>query len=160
VALLACAASASADGGRLRAHEDAGPFRVAIFTAPEPLTAGPADISVLVQDGDGGHTILHGEVTLELTGPDGSVASARAGRHARNRLFYGATLDLQRGTWTVTARVRRGSAEGVTRASFEVGAAGARSFDPWPYLSIPPLAVVLYAANRGLRNRERRRRMA
>ena len=43
-----------ADGGLLRARQEAGPFIVSIFTAPEPLRAGPVEVSVLVQSSGGG----------------------------------------------------------------------------------------------------------
>ena len=155
--LLGAASAALADGGRLRAHEDAGDFRVAIFTSPEPLAAGEADVSVLVQERATGETVLDAEVTLSLEGPGGVARSVPAVRHARNRLFYGATVTLAPGAWTATIRVHRGVAAGEARASFDVGEAP-RPAGTWPYLAIPPLAVVVYAANRGLRSRERRRR--
>jgi hypothetical protein len=88
------------------------------------------------------------------------VSVVTAGRHARNRLFYGSEVELAPGTWIATARVRRSASEAVVRASFDVRDArpGALPGVAWPYLSIPPFAVALYAANRGLRNRERKRR--
>jgi hypothetical protein len=156
--VFACAGVAYADGGRLRGYEEVGAFRVAIFTRPEPLTAGPADVSVLVQDRESGEALLDAEVTLELSGPNGLSAAEPAGRHARNRLFYAARADLSAGVWTVTARVRRNGAGAETRASFEVGDGPSAAFSPWPYVALPPLAVALFAANRGLRRRERARR--
>jgi len=157
-ALLTCAGTAFADGGRLRASEDAGEFRVAIFTAPEPLSAGRADVSVLVQDRASGEAVLDAEVTLELLGPGGAESVVAAGRHARNRLFYGTEAQLSPGAWIATARVRRGASEAAVRASFDVCEAP-RAGVAWPYLSLPPFAVALYAANRGLRNRGRKRRL-
>jgi hypothetical protein len=151
------ARTAFADGGRLRASEDVGAFRVAIFTAPEPVLAGRADVSVLVQDRASGEAVLDADVTLELLGPGGARSVVTAGRHARNRLFYGAQVELAPGAWIAAARVRRGASEAVVRASFEVRDSR-RAAVAWPYLSIPPCAVVLYAANRGLRNRGRKRR--
>jgi hypothetical protein len=153
----AAARAAFADGGRLRASEDAGEFRIAIFTAPEPLFAGRADVSVLVQDRTSGEAVLDADVTLELLGPGGAESVVTAGRHARNRLFYGAEVELAPGAWIAAARVRRGASEAVVRAPFEVRDSR-RAAVVWPYLSIPPCAVVLYAANRGLRNRSRKRR--
>ncbi len=151
------AGAALADGGRLRAYEDTGDFRVAIFTAPEPLSAGPVDVSVLVQDRATGEALLDADVTLEVSGPGGFALAVPARRHARNRLFYGAALEAAPGAWAVTARVRRGPAGGEARAAFEVGEA-ARPAGAWPYLAFPPLAVALFAANRSLRSRERKRR--
>jgi hypothetical protein len=152
-ALFASAAAVSADGGRLRVHEDASAFRVAIFTRPEPLVAGPADVSVLVQDRKTGETVLDADVTLVMSGPDGSSIAAPARRHARNRLFYGARVELAPGTWTAEARVRRGTESADVRGLLEVADGSAASFSPWPYLAVPPLAVGLFAVNRRLRRR-------
>jgi hypothetical protein len=154
-ALLACAAAASGDGGRLRVFEPAGDFRVAIFTAPEPLTAGPVDVSVLVQDRATEETILDAEVVVSLAGPGGRVLSAPAVRHARNRLFYASTMEVAPGAWTVSVRVRRGAAAAEARATFDVEKGSARPSRAWPYLSIPPVAIALFAANRRLRHRAR-----
>ena len=153
-ALVACAAAMSADGGRLRVHQDAGAFRVAIFSRPEPLVAGPADVSVLGQDRKTGEIVLDAEVTLVVSGPDGVSVSTPAGRHARNRLFYGARLELMPGTSTVEAQIRRGgeSASMPTRIDVPGGSAGG-AFSPWPFLVLPPLAVGLFALNRRLRRR-------
>ena len=156
--LLGAASAALADGGRLRAHENAGDFRVAVFTAPEPLTAGEADVSVLVQQRATDEPVLDADVMLSLEGPGRVASVVPAVRHSRNRLFYGATVKLGPGKWTATIRVRRGSVAGEVRAAFQVEDAPARPLRVWPYLSIPPLAVALYAANRGLRRRERARR--
>jgi len=158
VVLFAFASVAAADGGRLRAYGEAGEFRIAIFTRPEPLSAGPADVSILVQESESGEAVLDADVTLELSGPGGVTTQLPAARHARNRLFYGAAVDLAPGAWTVTARIRRGTADAESRASFEVGTSRIRAAEPWPYLAVPPLAVALFAANRGLRRRERKRR--
>ena len=157
--LFTCATAAFGDGGRLRVSVDAGEFRVAIFTSPEPLAAGRADVSVLVQGRASGEAILDAGVTLELLGPGGSGSVVTAGRHARNRLFYGAEVELSPGAWIATARVRRGVSEAVATAAFDVrDSRRALQGAAWPYLSIPPFAVALYAANRGLRNRGRKRR--
>lgn len=41
---------AGADGGTLRFSEEKDGYRIAVFTTPTPLRAGPVDISVLVQN--------------------------------------------------------------------------------------------------------------
>ena len=72
-ALLLCAAAAAADGGRVRLRQDAGSFAITVFTAPEPLAAGTADVSVLVQDRQTGAVLLDASVDL---------ARIRSGRRA------------------------------------------------------------------------------
>jgi len=71
-AALLWPAAAYPDGGTLRLRQDTGPFMVSVFTAPQPLRAGPADVSVLVQDRASTEVLLDAEVTLTLRPPDGA----------------------------------------------------------------------------------------
>jgi hypothetical protein len=137
-------AVAHADGGRLRSRQVAGPFAVAVFTAPEPLAAGAADISVLVQDRVSGEVVLDAEVTLELSGP-GPARAIAAGAGA-NRLLKAAVVDLApAGLWTLGVAVRRGAAAARVSCELPVGAPASRLSAIWPLLALPPLAVVLFA---------------
>ena len=60
---------ARADGGVIRLREAKGPFLVTIFTAAEPVQAGPCDVSVLVQRRDSGDAILDATVELAFKPP-------------------------------------------------------------------------------------------
>ena len=40
--------TAFADGGAVQFRTNAGPYVITVFTSPSPLSAGPADISVLL----------------------------------------------------------------------------------------------------------------
>jgi hypothetical protein len=53
-----CCAVALADGGRVVVVERQGDYRISVFTSPEPLRAGPIDISVLLQDAETGQPIV------------------------------------------------------------------------------------------------------
>ena len=153
LAALLVAVSARADGGRLRVRQEAGSFAIAVFTAPEPLAAGPIDISVLVQDGASGDVILDAAVGLELSGP--GPARTVAARAGANRLLKAAVVDVEiPGTWNLAVTVRRGGA--VARVSCELPVAVPASplTAIWPFLAIPPFAVTLFA----LRGVVRRRR--
>ncbi len=153
-----CAAALAADGGRLRASEESGPFRVSVYTRPDPVGAGPAEVSVLVQDRATGQAVLDAEAILAVTGPDGVERTVPVRRDARNRLFVSAEVGFPAGRSAVEVRVRRGG--GQSRIGFEVEAlagAGRRTAMEtiWPYLALPPVAVALFAANRMLRRRQR-----
>ena len=63
--LLLSAPAAWPDGGVVRSRETRGGLVVTVFTAPDPLRAGPQDVSVLVQD-PSGTPVLHAEVTRDL----------------------------------------------------------------------------------------------
>jgi len=152
--LLFCAAAAAADGGRLRLRQDAGAFAISVFTAPEPLSAGAADISVLVQDRRTGEVLLDATVELVASGPAGAPpVTARAGT-GTNRLLKSAVLRLDRpGPWNLAVRVDHAGDAARVACALPV-APPARPLDAaWPFLAFPPLAVALFALRGALRRR-------
>ena len=48
-----------ADGGAVQFRRQTGPVIITLFSAPVPLRAGPADLSVLVQNARDGSPILN-----------------------------------------------------------------------------------------------------
>ena len=160
--LAAWAGAARADGGAVVASGRAGSLRASVLVSPTPLRAGPAEWSVLLQDADGA-PVLDAEVELELHRPGGSgghharrVVSARREASA-NRLLYSAVVDLpEPGTWRVALRVTRGERG---RLDFEVPVAPARgrALEHWRALSLPPIALGLFALHQWLSRRKRRR---
>ena len=156
-ALIAfCAAAAHADGGRLRFRRDAADLRVAVFTAPDPLTVGPADISVLVQDRESGDVLLDARVHVRLRSPRGEWAIDRMAGTGANRLLRSVAAVLpEPGEWGIEVE--------VVRAGAGVRIAGTLSVEPapgavrrvWPFLAIPPLGVGLFAFRRVLVARRR-----
>ena len=151
------AGAARADGGAIRVQEVAGPYRITVWSAPEPLRAGPADLSVLVQRADDGSPALDAEVELRLEGPaPGPPVVARATREqSTNGLLYAAAVTLPAaGTWRLLAAVRRGSDAVEVGGELPVAPARPRLWSLWPYLALPPAAVAAFA----LRERLLRRR--
>jgi hypothetical protein len=109
VSLLA-ADLARADGGAIRIQRDAGPLRITVFSAPEPLRVGAADLSVMVQSREGGAPVLDAEVELRLEGPPPErPIQVRATREqAANKLLYAASVELPAaGTWRLRATCPR-----------------------------------------------------
>jgi hypothetical protein len=145
-----------ADGGRVRLRQDAGRFAITIFTAPEPLTAGPADISVLVQDRMSGDVVLDAPVEIRLRPPDGARTLAYAAAPGRNRLLRQATVEFpSAGPWTIEAAVRHGAEDATVSTTLTVEPPRSRARSVWPYLAAPPIAVALFAVTYA---RKRRRR--
>jgi len=148
-----------ADGGTIRVVEPVGAYVVTVFSAPEPLRVGTADVSVLVQERASGSPLLDAQVTLELTPPDGAAPPRRVeATHAAatNKLLHAARVDLDRpGAWTVRVSVHHGTDTVEVRGMLPVVAPASTLADIWPYLALPPLAVALYA----LRARLVRRRL-
>lgn len=153
-ALLLCAAASVADGGRVRLRQDAGSFAITVFTAPEPLAAGPADISVLVQDRSTGAVLLDARVQLALRGPDARSAAVADARPGANRLLKAALVTLDRpGQWSLRVFVHRGGETAQVSCFLPVVAPASPASAAWPFLALPPLAVALFALRGAIRRR-------
>ncbi|MBL8797236.1 MAG: hypothetical protein JNM56_25260 [Planctomycetia bacterium] len=137
---------AHADGGTLQLSEQQGPYRIAVFTSPQPLRAGWIDLSVLVQDARTGDPLQDVNVRLVLTGPDGVERTLTASRAAAtNQLFQAVRYELPlSGTWQV--RVLLNGSRGPAEATFTMAAAAA--LPRWTELSfwiaLPLIVVVLF----------------
>ncbi len=150
-----------ADGGAVRIKETAGDLTVTVFGAPEPLRAGPADLSVLVQRGVGGEAVLDATVTLVLTPPgEASPRELPATREAAtNKLLYAAVTDLAvAGTWSLAVEVRGADGTQIRIAgSIPVAVASPRLAAIWGWLVFPPVAVAIFALHQHLGRRRRDR---
>jgi hypothetical protein len=147
--------AAQADGGAVCLHEASGQFLVTVFVSPYPLRAGPADISVLVQDQQTGGVVL--DPTIELAihplSAKGSQLLAQA-RHelATNRLLQAARLDLpDPGWWVLNVSVSRGREEAVLSTTLQVAPGKNRVAVVWPLLLFPPFAIGLFAIHQVLK---------
>lgn len=176
LALVAVARPAPGDGGLVRARETSGPFTITLFTSPTPLRAGEADVSVLVQEA-GGATVLDAEVALEVEPEPRATRGAGAGAlphaagdrrrvlltraQATNRLLHAGRVALEHpGRFRLRATVARGVGRGAVNATVEVAPALPRALALWPYLALPPVAIVLFLFHQWLRGRTRRTRSA
>jgi hypothetical protein len=154
--LFACAAAAAADGGRVRVRRAAGPWTITVFTSPEPLVAGPADVSVLVQERDGGAIVLDADIVFELRGPGGKERAVAAGP-GTNRLLESAVVTLATpGDWLVSVSVRRAGESARVSCPLPVGPAPSRLAGLWPLLAFPPFGVALFALHGALASSRRR----
>ncbi len=158
--LWASAGPAFADGGTLRLTRAAGPFVVTLFTAPEPLVVGSADVSVLVQQRSSAVVLLDATVALRVRAPDGAEQQLQAA-HATtgNRLFQSALVELsQPGRWRLTVEVRHGSEAATVSTELLIGSATPRLAPQWPPLALPPLCIALFLWRARLLERQRSRR--
>jgi len=151
--LLAAGSEVPADGGLVRVSEPSGPFRVTLFTSPTPMRAGPVDVSVMVQDRETGRPVLDARVALEWVAVRGDrrlrIEATRD--QAMNKLLYAALPELPlAGAWELQARVSRASERGEVSCRIDVLPPLPPLVSFWPYLALPPLGVVLFAANRRL----------
>ena len=154
--LLLAAGVAHADGGTVRIQQEAGPFRITVFSAPEPLRAGNADLSVLVQRREGDAPVLGAEVAFRLDGPPPAPPIEARATHdaATNKLLYAAIVAIPApGSWTLHATVRDGADTADVAGEIAVAPRAPRLETLWPYLAAPPLVVLLFATREWLRRR-------
>jgi hypothetical protein len=153
-----------ADGGTLLLKQQAGPLTISVFGAPEPLRAGPADLSVMVQQTNDRSTILDATVKFHLiqsaAGDISEVFAPATHANAANKLLYAARVNLPKpGVWRLIAEVesKRGSAE----VAGEINVLGPQPaiVTYWPYFAFVPLIIMLFVINQWLkRNRVNIRR--
>jgi hypothetical protein len=157
--LLVASSPARGDGGELRCSRRAGPFLVSVFSAPVPMRAGPVDVSVLVQDAETRQPILDAEVGVAFvpSGRGAAVEARAAHAAARNRLLYGALVDLPAtGAWTLVATLERKGRSARLACSVDAAPPVPAPLAHWPALALPPLAIGLFALRERLRARARR----
>jgi hypothetical protein len=151
-ALLACLglllpAPAQGDGGTVRLLERSGPFVITVFSAPEPVRVGAADVSVLVQDAQTGAPVLDADVAVEARSPDRTAAVRHEATRAQaiNKLLYATALTPGApGTWTLEVTVRRGSDVARVQCPLPVAPPRRGLVGIWPYLALPPVVIALY----------------
>ncbi|MGH9562809.1 MAG: cytochrome c oxidase assembly protein, partial [Terracidiphilus sp.] len=115
------------DGNVVRVQEISGPFRITVLTEPDPLPAGPCDVSVLVQDRDSGAPVLDAPVSLAVQGanPPGSPLAAIPATSGASglKLLEAGTVNLPaKGAWNLLVSVRRGTSESVVRGTLNATA--------------------------------------
>ena len=146
---LAGCARAGRTAERVRIQADAGALRITAFSAPEPLRVGAADLSVLVQQREGGAPVLDAEVALAARGPGAGAADASCARRAQPRRTSSCTPPASSfraaGDWTLRVSVRRGEQLVEVAGALPVAPPPPRLASLWPYLALPPAAVALFA---------------
>lgn len=115
------------DGNVVRAQQISGPFRITVLTEPDPIPAGPCDVSVLVQDRDSGKPILDAPVSLAIGQPsfagDALAVTPATARTSGLKLLESGRVNLPgEGSWTLTVLVGRGSGERVVRGTLDATA--------------------------------------
>jgi len=150
-------APARADGGMVRLVEQHGDYRISVFTAPNPLRAGPVDVSVLVQDA-AGQVVREAEIAVTLTTPDRpgeSIHAVATTEAATNKLLRSAMVELpEQGEWNVqvVCVTPRGNVQ--TGFAIEAGPPLPPWLTVWPWFTWPVVAVLLFGVHRRLAARK------
>jgi hypothetical protein len=155
-----CAVVALADGGTVRAVDEQGDYRIAVFTSPNPLRAGPIDVSVLVQNTETGQTVGDAHVAIRLTQrdrPGTSIYAVATSAAATNKLMQAALVELpSAGWWGVEVECTTDGDTTHTRFAMEALPPLPRWLTLWPWFTWPLGAVALFAFHRRLVARTRK----
>jgi hypothetical protein len=161
--LVGATVAARADGGRLQMRQAAGPFVVSLFTTPETLAVGPADLSVMVEEQGSRTVLLDADVIITLISEDAGAAPVVAHlshAHAPNRLLEDAVVQLPRGgRWHVLIHVREAGREASVATDLMVANYSARRGTVWLFAILPICAIALFAWVQMVKRQARRRRM-
>ncbi len=159
VFLLQPLAALHADGGMVRLSERRGDYRITVFTSPNPLRAGPVDVSVFVQDATTGEPISGAQITVRARArayPDESLIYPATIEAATNKLFQAAAFDLpEAGWWDVAIKVE-GLREPV-EVYFEMEADQPLPlvWELIPWIAWPIVVIVLFFVHKWLVQRKR-----
>jgi predicted permease len=179
LALLAplFATNAHADGVHIAMRASSGAYNITLFTAPEPLRAGPADFSLLVQDSVTGEVLGDVTATGTLTPVPAPFAGQRSQpgaqleapssnsqvfrlthAQASNRLLLAASPVLPApGSYTLVLQVARPGAPGASYTILLTAAPDHRRRTTLLFaLALPLAAILLFLLNQHARRGRRR----
>ncbi|MCE9607291.1 MAG: hypothetical protein K8U03_20590 [Planctomycetia bacterium] len=141
-----------ADGGTLRLVEQQGKYRVSIFTSPNPLRAGPVDISLFVQEADTAQPVPEAQATVIVTPSDGvgpSSQSPATTEAATNKLLRAALFDLPTANkWDVEIQCEVDRERIVGRFTMETVEPLPAWLSVWPWFCWPLVAIFLFGLHR------------
>ena len=173
--LMLCLAQTSwADGGAIQFQGETGSFHVTVFTLPPILTAGPVDVTVLIQDRSKLVPVLDERVTFDLSEQAGNNLhreawippacalneplslvdiQARLG-HGENRLLYGAVVQIpSSGIWKLKVNIQHNSETESVSTLLKVNPPPPPPLAYWHLFILPPLVVLGFIVNRTARHK-------
>lgn len=152
-------ALAHTEGKMQLSAEPAGPFKMTVFTSPDPAVIGEIHVAALIFLAEDASPLLDANVTVEMKPleDDGSVQRSLAVLgEAENKLLFEAILEVSApGPYLVTVSVEEGNGQ-TGEASFEMDVTSGEGFN-WLYL-IPViligLVIAIWAVIRTIRRRQ------
>ena len=161
VAILA-PARLFADGGTVQLRKEAGALVITLFTSPSPLSVGPADISLLLQQRNGLDPVLDADVSMRLRidASDTEIPEIHARptrQQAQNKLLYAAPVTLsESGKWRLALTIFRNGERTDTTGTIDVARAPGKALSYWSYIAFPPLIIALFVVRERLISRKAR----
>lgn len=158
VAILA-PARLFADGGMVQLRKEAGALLITVFTSPSPLSAGPADVSLLLQKRNGLDPVLDANVSMRLRtdGSDTEIQARPTRQQAQNKLLYAAPVTLsESGKWRLALTIFRNGERTDATGTIDVAPAPEKALSYWSYIAFPPLMIALFVVRERLISRKAR----
>jgi hypothetical protein len=151
--------TAWADGGTVQLRKETGGLVITVFTSPSPLSVGPVDISLLLQNQDGLDPVLDANVHLilhdEASHIEFHALPTRA--QARNKLLYATpVMFVSPGKWKMGVLIERHGKEIGTDGYLDVAPPHAK-VSYAGYIAFPPVMIVLFVIRERLIRRRARR---
>jgi len=154
LALGIWATAAYGDGGTMLLHQDAGPFTITLFAAPQPLQVGAADFSVMVQDRTSEEVLLDPAIDLTVAAGASQETVRLTRGQASNRLLQAATVHFSKaGKWRVVLLVRRGKDAASLSTECTVEPDSSRATLVWFYVLLPVGIILLFVLHQVLKTR-------
>jgi len=156
VVITLAQATAFADGGTVQLRKEAGALVITVFSSLAPLSAGPVDISLLVQNRNGLEPVLDANVSLLLRADaSGTEIQARPTRErAQNKLLYAAPVTLaESGRWQLAITILRNGERTEATGAIDVASAPEMAASYWSYIAFPPLVIVVFVVREWLLRR-------
>lgn len=158
-----------ADGGAVLTQQKTGPYLVTLFGSPAPLRAGPADLSVMIQNADTGNPVLDLPVSIKVQAAldphstawvppccsmrtmTGIVPATHDA--AQNKLLYAANIVLpSSGAHEILVRIGSDPGE-ILSTTLNVQPPAPPVTSYWMYLALPPVLIGAFALNQRIRKR-------
>jgi hypothetical protein len=160
VLVILVQATASADGGTVQLRKEAGDLVITVFASPSPLSVGPVDISLLLQNRDGLEPVLDAKVSLVLRANDSGIEfrASPTREQARNKLLYAAPITFSKpGKWQIAVTVRRNGKETDAVGILQVAPVHGSASSYAGYIAFPPVMIVLFIVRERLIRRRSQR---
>jgi hypothetical protein len=163
-----------ADGGAIQFQGDAGNFHVTVFTLPPILSAGPVDVTVLIQDRSKLSPLLDAHVLLDLSAQTATGLKKDAWsppacamnmpvsltdipaklNHGENRLLYGSVLQVPfSGIWKLKINIQRQAELESVSTLLKVNPPPPPPLAYWQLFALPPLGVLGFILHRKAKGR-------
>lgn len=148
IGLPAGSAAAHTEGKMQLASEAAGPYKMTVWTSPEPVNVGELHVAVALVLAEDASPVLDAAVFVELEPIEGSgqaITAQATAEDATNKFLREAIIDLtSAGTYLATITIRGADGQSGS-ASFEFEAVETSGLN-WPLIIIGSALAVLAAA--------------